>query len=73
MMTVDGIELVRRYAQDNSEEAFATLVSRYINMVYSIALRHVHNSHQAEEMNADSFRVSSVLNLWHKFHRAFQI
>jgi len=24
-------------------------------------------------MNADSFRVSAVLNLWHKFYRAFQI
>jgi uncharacterized protein (TIGR03435 family) len=74
MMTVDDIELVRRYAQDNSEEAFATLVSRYINMVYSIALRHVHNSHQAEEITqavfiilarkSRSIRPGTILSGW---------
>lgn len=46
----DDMELVREYAQRNSEEAFATLVSRYINLVYSVALRRVRDPHLAEEI-----------------------
>ena len=42
--------LVREYAQSNSEQAFATLASRHINLVYSVALRQVGDSHLAEEI-----------------------
>src|SRR5471030_1660598 len=31
--------LLRRYAEEGEEEAFAELVRRYVDMVYSIALR----------------------------------
>lgn len=47
--------LLDQYARLNSEEAFAEIVSRYINMVYSVALRHIHDAHQAEEITQAVF------------------
>jgi hypothetical protein len=38
-MTTDDMRLVREYAARQSESAFATLVSRHTNLVYSAALR----------------------------------
>jgi RNA polymerase sigma factor (sigma-70 family) len=55
MQLMDDNELLRQYAQTSSEEAFATLVSRHIDMVYSAALRHVANHHQAEEITQAVF------------------
>src|SRR5262245_36236987 len=49
------IELLQEYAQRNSEEAFATLVHRYINLVYSVAFRQLGNTHQAEEVTQAVF------------------
>ncbi len=39
-MTSDG-ELLRRYTESNSEDAFAELVGRHLDLVYSAALRQV--------------------------------
>ena len=36
----DDAELLRRYAESASEEAFAALVQKHLNLVYSVALRH---------------------------------
>jgi RNA polymerase sigma factor (sigma-70 family) len=36
---LDDQQLLRRYAADGSEAAFAELVARYVNLVYSAALR----------------------------------
>ena len=37
----DDAELLRRYASDRAEDAFAELVRRYLDLVYSAALRQV--------------------------------
>src|SRR4030095_7989668 len=37
--TDDGV-LLRQYADNHSEEAFTTLVSRYLHLVYSVSFRH---------------------------------
>jgi RNA polymerase sigma factor (sigma-70 family) len=49
-MTPDDMRLVRHYAAHQSESAFATLVSRHTNLVYSVALRQVGNPQLAEEV-----------------------
>jgi RNA polymerase sigma factor (sigma-70 family) len=54
-MTTDDMELVREYARHLSEEAFATLVSRYVNLVYSVALRQLGDAHLAEEVSQATF------------------
>jgi RNA polymerase sigma factor (sigma-70 family) len=49
-MTGDA-ELLRRYANEASEEAFAELVRRHLSLVYFAALRQLGgNSHQAQEV-----------------------
>lgn len=50
MQSVDDMQLLRQYAATRSEEAFAALVSRHVNLVYSAALRQVRNPHYAEEI-----------------------
>lgn len=50
MRDASDIDLLRQYARQDSEEAFAELVHRHINLVYSAALRHVGSAAQAEEI-----------------------
>ncbi|MGA3285202.1 MAG: DUF6263 family protein [Verrucomicrobiota bacterium] len=52
---MDDIELLAQYARHDSETAFTTLVERYVNLVYSTALRSVGNTHAAEEITQAVF------------------
>src|SRR3974377_719479 len=74
MQVMEDMELLREYARRHSEQAFSTLVSRHIDLVYSAALRHVGNHHQAEEVTqavfvilarkAASLRSGTILPGW---------
>ena len=55
MPELDDIELLTQYARNNSEAAFATLVTRHVNLVYSTALRNAGNPHAAEEITQAVF------------------
>jgi RNA polymerase sigma factor (sigma-70 family) len=55
MQEMDDNALLREYAERASEPAFATLVARHINKVYSVALRRTGNPHQAEEITQAVF------------------
>ncbi len=52
---LDDNELLRQYVDAGSGEAFANLVTRHVDKVYSVALRHTRNPHQAEEITQAVF------------------
>jgi len=74
MQPTDDSALLRQFAEFNSDEAFAALVTRHINLVYSVALRQVGNPHAAEEITqavfiilakkAASLRHDKALSSW---------
>ena len=53
------MELVRQFARGGSNEAFSALVSRYVNLVYSVAIRQVGDPHLAEEATQSVFIILS--------------
>jgi RNA polymerase sigma factor (sigma-70 family) len=55
MQELDDMALLREYVERASGEAFAEIVSRHVNQVYSVALRHTGNPHSAEEITQTVF------------------
>jgi DNA-directed RNA polymerase specialized sigma24 family protein len=49
MQELDDSAWLRAYVERGSEEAFAALVVRHLDKVYSVARRHTANPQQAEE------------------------
>lgn len=47
---MDDHELLRRYAEEASDDAFHSLVERHAGLVYGVALRQIGRTHQAEEV-----------------------
>lgn len=52
---MDDSTWLREYAEHGSQQAFARLVSRHIDLVYSAALRQVHESHLAQDVTQAVF------------------
>jgi len=57
MPELDDQELLREFAEAHSEAAFTELVARYVNLVYSTALRFSGNPQHAEEVTQAVFIV----------------
>ena len=55
MPDVTDIALAREFAASHSEPAFAELVRRHINLVYSVALRYVGNAQDAQDVTQAVF------------------
>ncbi|HEY2081198.1 MAG TPA: sigma-70 family RNA polymerase sigma factor, partial [Verrucomicrobiae bacterium] len=55
MDETNDIALLREYLDRNSETAFAELVHRHVNLVYSVALRSTGNSHDAQDVTQAVF------------------
>ncbi|HEY1718847.1 MAG TPA: sigma-70 family RNA polymerase sigma factor, partial [Verrucomicrobiae bacterium] len=74
MPEMDDIALLKQFAENDSEPAFAGLVSRHVNLVYSTALRSAGNAHAAQEISqavfiilarkAKSMGAKTVLSGW---------
>lgn len=72
-MTSD-LELLHRFARENSQDAFAEIVRRHLNLVYSAALRQVRSPQLAEEIaqsvfadlarNAGKLKPDTILAAW---------
>src|SRR5215472_3280272 len=50
MQDIPDMQLLRQYAEKHSEQAFALLVARHANLVFSAALRKTGNPQAAEEI-----------------------
>jgi len=73
-MTKPDHDLLREFVRNESQDAFAMLVQRHINLVYSAALRQAGISHLAQDIvqsvftdlaqNAHRLKSETVLTAW---------
>src|ERR1700685_380843 len=54
-MTANDLDLLGQFAREQSQDAFAELVKRHLNLVYSAALRQVRSPQLAEEVAQSTF------------------
>ena len=54
-MSDSDLELLGRYTRQQAEDAFAEIVRRHIDLVYSAALRQVRSPQLAEEVAQSAF------------------
>jgi len=54
-MNETDLDLLNRYTRQHAEDAFAELVRRHLNLVYSAALRQVRSPQLAEEVAQSAF------------------
>jgi RNA polymerase sigma factor (sigma-70 family) len=52
---ISDLDLLRRFARENSQDAFGEIVRRHLNLVYSAALRQVRSPQLAEEIAQSVF------------------
>jgi uncharacterized protein (TIGR03435 family) len=74
MADLSDMDLVRAFARDHSETAFAELVQRHLNLVYSVALRFTGQAGDAQDIaqavfiilarKAPGLRAGTVLTGW---------
>jgi RNA polymerase sigma factor (sigma-70 family) len=72
-MTSD-LDLLRRFARENSQDAFTEIVRRHVNLVYSASLRQVRSPQLAEEIaqsvfadlarDANKLKPDTILTAW---------
>ena len=73
-MTANDLDLLGQYARRNSQEAFAEIVRRHLDLVYSAALRQIRSPQLAEEIaqsvfndlarNAGKMKPGTVVTAW---------
>jgi RNA polymerase sigma factor (sigma-70 family) len=73
-MTANDLDLLEQFAQQNSQDAFAEIVRRHLDLVYSAALRQVRSPQLAEEIaqsvfadlarDAGKLKPDTILTAW---------
>ena len=56
-VSLDDWQLLRRFTEHNSQEAFAALTARYLSLVYSVCRREMDDAEAAEDVTQAVFLI----------------